>query len=320
MVRFTLRRLGSSLLLLYLILTATFLFVHLAPGEPSRLYQAPSIDEDQRQDIRRALGLDKPLMAQYLTWLGATARGDWGSSISSGRPASTLLLEKLPHTILLVTTAVLIEHLLGIALGTIAAVSSSSSLDRGIRGSVLFLYSLPTFVLALVAIELLATRWQIFPAGQLHSNDARFLTTGPWLIDRLHHLALPALVLGVSRCGAVMRYVRTAVLENLGQDYIRTARAKGLGPLRVMGHALRNSLIPLIQRLGVALPVMLGGSLIVEVIFSWPGIGYATYVAVLQRDYPVIMASTALSGVLVVLGSTLADLTHSWLDPRIRNA
>ena len=320
MVRFTLRRLGSALLLLYLVLTATFVFIHLAPGEPFRLYSAPNIDAEQRQVMREAFGLDRPVWVQYVDWLGAMVQGDWGTSISSGRPAARVLLEKLPNTLLLVLAAVAIEHTLGILLGLVAATRAGGRPDRGLRLGVLFFYSLPPFVLALVAVELLATQWQLFPAGQLQSNDARFLSGWPRVLDRLHHLALPALVLGVSRCAAVMRYVRNALLENLGQDYIRTARAKGLSARAVTQHALRNSLIPLVQRLGVALPILLGGGLIIEVIFSWPGIGNAVYVAVLQRDYPVILASTALSGFLVILGSTLADLAHAWLDPRVRNA
>ncbi len=320
MVRFTLRRLGSALLLLYLVLTATFVFIHLAPGEPSRLYFTSNIDEEQRQVMREAFGLDRPIWVQYTDWLGAMVRGDWGASISSGRPAARILLEKLPNTLLLVLAAVMIEHTLGILLGLVAATRAGGRLDRGLRLGVLFFYSLPPFVLALVAVELLATQWQLFPAGQIQSNDARFLSGWPRLLDRLHHLALPALVLGISRCAAVMQYVRSSLLENLGQDYIRTARAKGLSSYAVLQHALRNSLIPLVQRLGVALPILLGGGLIIEVIFSWPGIGNVVYVAVLQRDYPVVLASTALSGFLVILGSTLADLAHAWLDPRVRNA
>jgi len=320
-LRFILRRLGASALLLYLVLTSTFFFIHIAPGEPVRLYGDPRIPAARRQEIRQNYGLDRPLAEQYSRWLVAVAGGDWGTSFTSGRPAAGVLLEKLPNSLLLVLGAVFVEHALGIALGIAAAARANSSLDTAIRTTSLSLFAVPSFVLALLAIEVLTVYWPLFPGGQMRSDQASSLPFLPAVGDLLHHLFLPAATLGLSRYGGVVRYVRNGLLETLGQDYIRTARAKGLPPWRVLWvHALRNALTPLIQRLGVALPLLFSSSLIFEVIFSWPGIGFSMYLAVLQRDYPVILAATALAGGLVVMGTLLADLVHALLDPRVRRA
>jgi peptide/nickel transport system permease protein len=317
---FTLRRLAASALLLLVVLSVTFFLVHLAPGEPAELFADPRISEEHRDRIRRFYGLDRPLHEQYLIWIGATVRGDWGISYSTGRPVSEVLLERLPNTLILVAGTAAVEYGLGLVFGLLAAVGAGGRLDRGIRVLSLLFYTLPSFWLALLAIELLSVHWQLFPAGQMTSEGAdRLPLLARWL-DLLHHLVLPALALGIVRCGGVIRFVRNGLLDVLGQDYVRTARAKGLHPLRVLCvHALPNALLPLIQRLGVGLPALVGGMMIIEVIFSWPGLGQTGYRAVLQRDYPLVLATTALSGVLVVLGNLVADLLQAWLDPRVRH-
>ena len=320
MLRFVLRRLGAAAILLFLVLTATFFLIHIAPGEPARLFDNPTITKEQQQELRRLYGLDKPLGVQYLLWMSAAVRGDWGSSITFGRPAFDVLMERMPNTLLLVLAAVLVEHALGLGLGLAAAARAGSFVDRWIRYLSVLMFSIPVFWLALLAIELLAVRWSWFPINQMRSEGAQALPPIPRLLDLLHHLALPALILGVARAGAVARFVRNGLLEVLSQDYIRTARAKGLHPARVLWvHALPNSLIPLVQRIGVALPIMLSGTVVIEVIFSWPGLGNAVFEAIRQRDYPVVLASTALTGTMVVLGSLLADLAHAWIDPRVRH-
>ncbi len=321
MLRFIFRRLGASALLFFLVLTATFFLIHLAPGEPTRLFDNPRISAEKRQELRQVYGLDRPLGEQYVTWMGSVLRGDWGSSISLGRPAFEVLLEKMPNTCLLVAGALVVEHLLGFLFGLLAAARAGSALDRRIRILSLVLYSVPIFWFALLAIELLTVRWPLFPTNQMRSDGAHLLPPVMQWLDVLHHLALPALILGIARCGAVVRFVRNGLLDVLGQDYIRTARAKGLSPARVLWvHALPNALIPLVQRFGLALPFLLSGSLIIEVIFSWPGVGFSVFVAILQRDYPVILASTAMTSALVIGGNFLADLLHAWLDPRVRHA
>ncbi len=320
MLAFTLRRFGAALLLLFLVLTATFFFVHITPGEPSALFQSPRISEEHRQQMRHALGLDRPLGSRYLSWLAAAARGEWGYSLTTGRPAAEVLKEKMPATLLLVAGTVAVEYGLGLALGLAAAGRPGSRLDRLIRVISLWVWAIPSFWLALMAVEVFTVRWPIFPTNQMTSDGARHLPPVAQALDVLYHLALPSLVLGTLRSGAVTRFVRNGLLEILGQDFIRTARAKGLSPARVLWvHALRNAVIPVVQRFGVSLPMLLSGALIIEVIFAWPGVGQTVYWAMLQRDYPLILAATTLTGVLVVLGNLAADLLQAWLDPRVRH-
>ncbi|MEL7061642.1 MAG: ABC transporter permease [Acidobacteriota bacterium] len=319
MLDFTLRRLAASLLLLFLVLTATFFLIHLAPGEPSRLFENPRLSAEGRDELRRLYGLDRPLGEQYLRFLAATARGDWGISLSQRRPALEVLIERLPATFLLVAAGVALEHLFGVLGGVVLALRSGSVLDHVGRWLSQAVNAVPAFLLGIALIDLLALRLGWFPVGQMRSEAAA--RWGPWarLLDVLHHLALPALTLAFARAGGVLRFVRNELLSVLSQDYVRSARARGLGRTRVLWvHALPNALGPLIQRLGVSLPLLASGTLILEVVFSWPGLGLTTYRAILQRDYPVVLAATALSAGLVVVGSLAADLAHAWLDPRLR--
>jgi peptide/nickel transport system permease protein len=320
MWRFVARRVFAAILLLWLVLTGTFFLVHLAPGEPSRFYRSESLTIEAREHLRRLYGLDRPLPEQYLTFMSAVSRGDWGDSLSFARPAKDLLIERLPPTLLLVAVGCLIEHLLGIGAGLICALRPGTRLDRGLMTCFLIFQSIPIFILGLLAIELLAIRWPIFPAQQMSSLDA---ATWPFFhrsLDLLAHLALPASVLGLTRALGALRFTRNGLLEVLRQDYIRAARARGLSETRVfLRHALPNALSPLIQRLGTNLPTVLAGTAIIEAIFAWPGLGLLSMNAVLQRDYSLILAATALFASFAILGSLLADLAHALLDPRVRD-
>lgn len=319
MNRYFLRRFGASLLLLFITLSITFLFVRVAPGGPEGLMLDPRISADKRAEILARWGLDRPLHEQYFTWLGAVLGGDWGLSFVSKRPALEILFEKLPATLLLAVAATLIEHGVGMPLGLWAARRVGTWTDRAIRIVSLVLFSVPMFWLGLLAIEVLAVRWPLFPPAQMVSLDHHLWPAWRRALDLLHHLVLPALILGLARSGAVMRFCRNGLLDTLEQDYVRTARAKGLSESRVLWlHALPNTLLPLIQRLGVSLPVLLSGSVVIEVIFSWPGIGFTSYFSIQQRDYPVVLAATALSTVLVIVGNLMADLLHAAADPRVR--
>ncbi|MEM6792975.1 MAG: ABC transporter permease [Acidobacteriota bacterium] len=321
MLIFLARRLASAALMLFLVFTFTFFLVHLAPGEPALLYSDPRISEAARDAMREIYGWDRPLLEQYARWLGATLSGDWGISVSHSRPVLEVILGRMGPTALLVLTAVAVEHAVGIALGVLAARRAGGVFDRMASSLALTVHSLPSFVLALVAIEWLAVKLPIFPAQHMTSLDFASLPLWAQALDLAHHLALPALVLGLARCGAVVRFVRNGMLEVLGQDYVRTARAKGLSEARVLClHALPNVCGPLIQRLGLSLPALLSGVLVLEILFSWPGLGTAVYQAILQRDYPVMLASTALTGFMVVAGTLVADAAHGWLDPRVRES
>ncbi|HEX2164353.1 MAG TPA: ABC transporter permease [Thermoanaerobaculia bacterium] len=321
MTAYAFRRAGGALLLVFLVVSLTFFLLHAAPGSPADylLVQTSAVGQaEARARLERALGLDRPLGEQYLDWLGGFARGDLGTSFATGRPVARMLAEALPQTLLLAVAAVFLEILLAVPLAVWAARRRGRAPDQALRVGALVLYSLPVFWLSLMAILLFAFRWPLFPAGHLASPGAAEMAAGERLADLLWHLALPAAVLALASVGGTLRYVRASLGEALDQDYVRTARAKGLSERRVVYvHGLRNALGPVLQVFGVSLPALLNGSLIVEVLFSWPGVGRIAFDAINARDFPVVLGATALSAVLVVLGNLAADLLHAAADPRL---
>lgn len=321
MSAYLLRRVAGALLLVFLVVSLTFFLLHAAPGSPadSLLDRSSAGHAEAKARLERALGLDRPILEQYADWLGGAARGDLGSSFATGRPVARVLAEALPNTLLLGLAALLVDYALSLPLGVWAARRRGRAADQVLRVASLALYSIPVFWLGLMALLLLAFRWPLFPAGHMLSAGAEALPAGERLLDLLHHLALPALVLGLATAGGTLRYVRGSLAEALDQDYVRTARAKGLGERRVVVvHGLRNALAPILQLLGVSLPALLNGSLIAEVVFSWPGVGRLAYQAITTRDLPLTLGATALAAVLVVAGSLAADLLHAAADPRLR--
>jgi peptide/nickel transport system permease protein len=317
---YLLRRLAASLLLLLLVLSTTFVLLRLAPGDPLAVVDGLPIPKAQREHLIRSYGLDRPLGEQFLRWLGAVAlHGDWGLSYSEQRPVSTVIGEALPATLLLAGAALLVEYGLGVSLGVAAARRSGSAVDRAIRGGSLLLYSQPPFWLGLLAILLFSYKWRWLPASHMRSIGAGDLGPAARLVDVGRHLVLPALTIGLSSAGGAARFVRASLLDIMGRDYIRAARAKGLSERRVVWvHALRGALPPLIQLLGISVPELLSGALIIEVVFAWPGLGRITYDAILSRDYPVVVATTAIAAVLVIAGNLVADLLHAAADPTVR--
>ncbi len=317
---FLARRLAASLLVLLLVLSLAFFFVHLTPGDPDQVLLDPRASPAQRDALYRLYGLDRPLAVQYATWLrNILLRGDLGVSFFHQQPVLATLASRVPATLLLAVAAMGVQYATGLLLGMAAARRPGAVADHLIRLGSLTLYSLPVFWLGLMALLLLSHRWPLFPAGHMHSVGAAGLAPGARLLDLAHHLALPALVLGLAAAGSVARHLRNSLLEVLGEEFIRTARAKGLGERRVVWlHALRNAASPLLQLLGLSLPFLLSGALVVEVVFSWPGMGRLTYEAISGRDYPLILGSTLMSGVLVIGGNLLADLLNALADPRVR--
>ena len=322
MAGFILRRLAASLLLFLLVLSVTFFLLHLIPGSPLNLAEDSRLPREARENLRRIYGLDRPLPEQYLTWLSSVAlRGDWGPSLSQQRPVTSAIAAALPGTLLLASAALFIEFGVGLLLGVAAARRPGSAVDHAIRIGSLLLYSQPVFWLGLMAILLFSYIWPILPASHLRSVDADTMGFGARSLDLLRHLVLPAGVMGLRSAGGTARFVRASLLEVMGRDYIRTARAKGLSERRVVwAHGLRTALVPLIQLFALSLPALLSGSLIVEIVFSLPGIGRLAFDAILARDYPLILGVVAFSAVIVLLGNLLADLLHAVADPRVRDA
>ena len=311
-----LRRLGGALLLLLLVVTAVFVALHALPGDPTTLLLDPRVPPSARTALLHQWGFDQPLLEQYGRWLAHAARGDWGTSIVHHRPAGAVLLAALPYTLLLGGAALLVEIAVALPLGVLAARRRGGAADHLLRVGSLLLYALPTFWLGLMALLLFAYRWPLFPAGHTSAPGSEG-SVG----ELLRHLALPALVLGLSGAGALLRLVRGSLLAALPDEPLRAARARGLGEARVVWvHGLRRAAAPLLQILGLSLPALLGGALVIEVVFSWPGLGRVAYLAVLTRDLPLVIACTAWSAALVVLGGLLADLATTAADPRQREA
>ncbi|HEX4963921.1 MAG TPA: ABC transporter permease, partial [Thermoanaerobaculia bacterium] len=275
MAGFLLRRLAASFLLLLLILTLLFFLVRRVPGDPTNFGEGSRLTAAQRERLLELYGLKRPVLAQYLDWVSSVVlRQDWGTSLSQQRPVSSALWDALPATTLLAFAALAVEYALALLLGIAAARRPGSGVDHAIRIGGLVFFSVPTFWLGLMAVLLFAYLWPILPSSHMRSVDADLLSRGGRLLDLGRHLLLPALVMGFGVGGGTARYVRARLIEVLGQDYVRTARAKGLTERRVLWvHAMRNAALPIVQLFSITLPILLSGALLAEVVFAWPGLG-----------------------------------------------
>jgi len=311
-------RLLAGLAVVLGVVTLTFFLLHLAPGDPIDIMLGPAATAEQRTAQRTALGLDRPLPTQFASWLRRFARGDWGNSIAKGRPVRALLGTAWRQTAWLVGLSLVFSYLIGLVIGAVQAARSGSRLDTLLSVSTVTLFAMPGYWLGLMLV-LVFTYWaRVLPAFGTAGLDSDYLQGASWLIDRLRHLALPLATLTLIGIGGAARFVRGAMLETLSQPFITTARAKGLRPRRVVGHhALRNSLTPVGTMLGLSLPALFSGAVFVEAVFAWPGVGRVLVEAVRARDYPVVMAATAISAVLVVAGNMIADVLAAWVDPRV---
>ncbi|NNE09551.1 MAG: ABC transporter permease [Gemmatimonadetes bacterium] len=316
-----LRRLLGTIPLVFGISTLVFFLAHAAPGDPTLLFLSDDSDPAVAAHLRQNFGLDRPLHEQYFRWLARLAQGDFGHSFAQKRPVAEILMEAVPNTLLLSSVSLVLLFAGGIGIGVLSAIRKGTWLDRIATLLSFFFYSMPSFWLALMLLLLFSYHFDWLPASQMHSLSFQYEAFSWWgkLGDRLVHLALPALALSLGTLAGVARYARAGMLEAMQQDFVRTARAKGLPEGTVIWkHAFRNALLPMITLLGLYIPFLISGAVIVETIFAWPGMGRVAITAIFQRDYPVVMATTILSACLVVLGSLLADLLYSWADPRIR--
>ena len=322
---FILRRVLAAIPLLLGIATLVFFVIALAPGDPTAAYLNPNIPAEVVEQLRRNFGLDQPIYIRYFRWLGQFFTGNFGYSFAQGRPVADIMFDAIPNTLVLAGISLLLVFVFGVVIGVIQAVKQNSFTDGLLSVASLFFYSMPSFWLALMLMLIFALKahewnWPIaLPATGVTSVDYDFLSAGAKLRDRLVHLVLPVSTLTLALAAGVARYTRGQMLEVVRQDYIRTARAKGL-PERavILKHALRNSLIPVVTLLGLYLPFLFSGAVFVEVIFAWPGMGRVIVDAILQRDYPVVMATSFLFAVMVVLGNLIADVLYAVVDPRIR--
>jgi peptide/nickel transport system permease protein len=325
MISYLVRRLVGAIPLLLGILTIIFFVVHLAPGDPTARFFNPNVSPEVIEQMRRNLGLDQPLHIQYWKWLTSFLSGDFGYSFGQMRPIGEILPEVLWNTLQLTLVSLVVIFAVGMLIGIVQAVRQYSVADNVLTFLALFFYSMPSFWFALMLILIFSrgaeAGWLFnWPASGMTSIDYDYLSFGGKASDRLSHLLLPAIALGIGSAAGVARYMRGSMLEVIHQDFIRTARAKGLSERSVIfKHALRNALIPIITLVGLYLPFLLSGAVLVETIFAWPGMGRAIVEAILARDYPMVMATSFVIASIVVLGNLLSDVLYAVVDPRIRN-
>jgi peptide/nickel transport system permease protein len=304
-----------------MVTTLTFVLVHLAPGDPiAAALDRPGVTEAVRQQWRQSFGLDKPLGEQYVRWIANAAHGELGWSFSYRRPVRDVLMDTLPRTMLLAGLSLVLSFLLGILVGVMQAERPGGARDRWLGRVLLLLYSVPDFWLALVTLLAFAYWLPIFPAGGIVDPVMHdYLSAGGRFGDRLKHLVLPVVTLTLLSAASIARYQRSALLDVLPSDWMRTALAKGLSwRAAVRQHAVRNALLPTITLAGLWLPTLAAGAVFIEKVFSWPGMGLATVNAIGARDYPLVTAGVLAISVLVVIGALLADLAVAIVDPRIR--
>ena len=314
MGKYILKRVLISIPVLFLISIGAFILVHLTPGDPADMYISPDMTAAQVEMTRAALGLDRPLFIQYVDWMANFLTGNMGFSFADRQPVLDIISQRLGPTLLLMSISLIVAYATAIPLGIIAALHKNSKLDRAIIGWTFFNVSFPPFFLGLALIYIFAVELDLLPTGGMEvlgmDNDG---------IDLAEHLVLPVIVMASQFSANMIRYVRASVLEVLGQNYIRTALAKGLKWRQILRfHVLRNSLIPIVTVIGTDLPKVIGGAVITEQIFQWPGIGSLTVAAINSRDYPVLMAIVILSAIAVLIANLTVDIAYAAIDPRIK--
>jgi len=300
----------------------SFVVIHLAPGEPTDLQTQlnPQASSDLQDRLRVQYGLDQPLYVQYGRWLGRLVRLDFGESFAQDRrPVFEKIMERLPITILLNLLSIGLILIVAMPLGVLSAVRRNSLFDRTTTVFVFVGFAMPSFWLALLLMDWFGVRLGVLPISGIKSMGYEYLSFGGQLLDRIEHLILPVFISAIGGLAGFSRYMRSNMLEVVRQDYILTARAKGLSERVVIyKHALRNALLPVITILGLSVPGLIGGSVIFETIFAIPGMGKLFYDGVMMRDYPLIMGILVMGAVLTLIGNMLADISYALADPRIR--
>ncbi|MBX6342313.1 MAG: ABC transporter permease [Thermomicrobiaceae bacterium] len=314
MLRYTIRRLLGAVPLIIGISLISFIFMQLAPGGPDAMFaRSGRMSEEQLQAIRHSMGLDQPVPIQYLRWLENLLTGNLGMSYTQNRPVTTIIAERLPNTIILVTAGLSIAVLLALVFGVIAAIKQYSLFDHFVSAVSFFGLAVPVFWFGLMLQLFFGVKLGLLPTAGMHATGQTDL------LDLAKHLILPAFTLGIGSIAGWSRYVRSSMLETIHKDYMRTARAKGLRERVIFTrHALRNALIPFVTVIGIDIPLYLVGSVVTETVFAWPGMGRLFYDSLASRDYPVQMGILVFSSVVIILGNLVADLAYGLLDPRIK--
>ena len=317
--RYIARKFFSSIVTIIVITCVNFVIFRMAPGDPIRMmFRDPRVSAEQMQAVRERFGLDKPLGIQFLVYLKQLSKGDLGISFWQKKPVMEVIASRVPQTLLLVVTALVIAIILGTVFGAIAGWKSGTKTDTVILTISLAMYSIPSFALGLVLLLLFAFLLSIFPLGGITTPASGF-TGLRQMVDVLWHMILPATSVVVWYIGEYVLLTRSSMVEVLGQDYITTARAKGLKESAVLkNHALRNALLPVVTMVGLNLAFAIGGVIEAETVFSWPGVGRLLYDAVMKRDYPLLQGVFLVFAVAVVLANFVVDMIYGFIDPRVK--
>lgn len=322
MTTYLVRRLFYAVLTFFGITIATFTLIHSVPGDPIAFFIGHAgihgIPPETLKAIKHEFHFDEPLPKQYLYWLRGAVTFDFGRSIVDRRPVREIIFEKLPNTFQLNIVAFLLAALIGVPIGLWSASRSGRLGERAMAVGFFLLYSLPSFWVALILIQYFAVKLNVLPLFGMQSDDYADLSTLDQILDRTKHLVLPVLTLTYGQLAIFARFSKSALTEVIRQDFITAVRAKGAGSVAVWRHAFRNALIPLITLLGLTIPYLISGSVIVEQIFQWDGIGLLYYNAILARDYPVVMALTVVTAVVTLFAALFADILYAFADPRVR--
>ncbi len=324
MLKYIAKRLLMMIPLVLGITLISFVVIHLAPGEPTdmQLDLMPDATIELQERLRQQYGLDQPLHVQYGMWLSRLVRLDFGESFAlDRRPVIDKIAERLPITITINVLSIALILAVAVPIGILSATRRNSLFDRGTTLFVFIGFATPSFWLALLLMDYLGVRLGLFPIAGIRSLGHEYLSTPRQILDVAHHLVLPVFVSAFGGLAGFSRYMRSNMLEVVRQDYILTARAKGLAERVVIyRHALRNALLPVITILGLSVPGLIGGSVIFETIFAIPGMGKLFYDGVMMRDYPLIMGVLVIGAILTLIGNLIADISYALADPRIRNS
>jgi peptide/nickel transport system permease protein len=311
LLKYALRRLLVLVPVLFLVTILISSLIYFSPGDPVRVMLGLRAQEEAVAAIRAELGLDKPYHIRYLNWLGKAVRGNLGRSLQRNEKVSDMIRERLPATLEMTLFAMLIALIVAIPVGVFSATRENTFVDELLSFFSFFWVSMPGFWIAIVAVLLFAMNWRIFP---ISGRGGPF-----WTAKGLHYLALPGLILGIRQVAIISRLIRVSMLEILNEDYIRTARSKGLAEWRVVcKHALRNAMIPTVTIFGVQLPELMSLGVIIETVFAWPGTGRMLVDAVLKRDYTLVQGIVLVYALLVIFMSLFVDLLYAYIDPRIK--
>ncbi|MFE7118298.1 ABC transporter permease [Streptomyces sp. NPDC057654] len=314
MTRFLIKRVGQAVIVLFLVSIIVFVLLHLLPGGPARAILGPTATPDSIAHFNHQQGYDRSLPVQYVQYLGRLLSGDLGESYKLNQSVASLIGERLPKTLVLTGLSIVVAAILAIPLGIIQAVRRGKAADYALTGAAFLAYATPVFFLGLILILVFSQQLQLFPA------EAPQADTIGGILSELPALVLPVVTMALGIIAAFSRYMRSAVLDNLSEEYVRTARAKGQSDARIMArHVLRNALIPLATLLGLYLPTLISGALVVESMFNYPGMGLLFWNSAQGSDFPVLLGVTLVVGVATVIGSLITDIAYAVLDPRIRS-